>query len=122
MVELLSMEVNMQQDATGYKSIKVPTWVYENGKRAEAELIRRGLNPLPRESLEPSTCPVCGTSLETFEVKYQYAKCPYCGYRQQTFGIATNAATIGVAIGLGAILGLALAALFRELSSSRDRR
>lgn len=112
----------MQQDTAAYKSIKVPTWVYENGKRAEAELIRRGLNSLPQESLEPSTCPICGVPLETFEVRYQYARCPDCGYKQQTFSVASNVATVGAALGLGAILGLALGALFRELSRSRERK
>lgn len=112
----------MQQDRTAYKSIKVPTWVYENGKRAEAELIRRGLNSLPEESLEPSTCPACGAFLETFEMKYQYARCPNCGYKQQTFSAASNIATVGAAIGLGTIIGLALGALFRELSNSRQKR
>ena len=112
----------MQQDVVGYKSIKVPTWVYENGKRAEAELIRRGLNSLPQESLEPSTCPICGASLQTFEVKYQYVRCPDCGYKQQTFSVASDIATLGAAPGLGAILGLALGAFFRELSNSRQKR
>lgn len=111
----------MPQNAS-YKSIKVPTWVYENGKRAEVELLRRGLNSVPQESLEPSTCPICATLLETFELKYQYVGCPNCGYKQQTFSAASNIATVGAALGLGAILGLALGALFRELSSSGDRR
>ena len=88
-----------------YRNIKVPEWAYENCRRAETELMRRGLNALPSEVLEPSVCPVCQNELMSqVEVRYHYATCTNCGYRQQAFGVASSAPAFGAVIGIAALL------------------
>jgi len=91
-----------------YKSIKVPTWAYENEQLAKVYVARKGLNNLPKDVLEPTRCPVCKEKMQRFEATYEYLKCSNCNYVQQSFKAGGNFSG-------GIIIGLALALLFREL-------
>lgn len=102
----------------GYKSIKVPDWVYENWKRTETEIARRGLRSVPQKVLQPNQCPVCASQMQVLKLKYEYLKCNQCGYCQQNFSVTSN--FFG-----GVLLGLGLSALLTALaqpSKPRKRR
>jgi len=98
-----------------YKSIKVPTWVYENWKRTEAEIARKGLQSIPTEVLKPHRCPACNGMMGTFKMKNEFLKCNRCGYCQQNFAVTTN--FFG-----GILLGLGLSALLSTLNQSSKPR
>lgn len=102
-----------------YKVVSVPAWAYQNGKKLQAEIIRRGLNSVPSEIREPSVCPWCGTQLEYIELKYRYAQCSKCGYKQQTFPAKSNVTELIAAVGLGAIIGLGIAELVKALNKQK---
>src|SRR5215470_8030097 len=49
------MVTKVPQSPSGYKTIKVPVWVYENAHLVRSDIVRRGLDALPahlREHLE----------------------------------------------------------------------
>lgn len=102
-----------------YKVVRVPDWAYENGKRLQGEIVKRGLNSVPSEICEPLACPWCGTQLNSVELKYRYAQCPKCGYKQQTFQARSNMPELIAAVGLGALIGLGIAELIKALNKQK---
>jgi len=93
-----------------YKTVKVPLWVYEDALDARADVLRQGLQFLPKDLLEPANCPRCGGDLEVLTAGYQRLECTSCGFKQEK--IAASGTNMS-GIGLGVLLGLGLAALFR---------
>lgn len=96
-----------------YKVVRIPDWAYENGKRLQGEIIKQGLNSVPREIQEPSLCPQCGTQLEYVELKYRYSQCPNCSYRQQIIGANSNIPKIVAGVGLGVLIGWGIGELIK---------
>jgi hypothetical protein len=98
-----------------YKSLKVPTWVYENVQQARADLVRRGIASVPPSLTAPKQCPRCHGAVTqvaaTATVHFEQVQCAGCGYRQQTFA-ATGHLVAGM--GLGVLLGLGIAALLES--------
>jgi ribosomal protein S27AE len=88
-------------------------WVYNNAVAARGELMRRGLNAIPPELLEPPACPNCGGAVEHIAVGYSRVRCESCGYTQQS--VAATATDLG-SLGLGVLLGLGLTALLSNLA------
>jgi DNA-directed RNA polymerase subunit RPC12/RpoP len=110
-----------------YKTIKVPLWVYANAKEAELVLLRKGLERLPGEILQPQDCPLCKSELEPFppdaniadqDLKHDYLRCSHCGYTQPHFGQAGEP-SMGEAIGIGLVY--LLNKLFSNGGSSAQR-
>lgn len=102
-------------DVEAPKTIKVPLWVYQNAKEVELALIRKGLEHLPPEVLQPEQCPICKLDLQAFEMKEtKYVRCANCGYTQQKFEVAGvgESVPLGTAIGMGLVY--LLNALFRN--------
>ena len=94
-----------------YKTVKVPIWVYEDALDARADVLREGLQLLPKDLLEPTKCPRCGGELGVLTAGYERLECTSCGFKQEK--IAASGASMS-GIGLGVLLGLGLAALFRS--------
>jgi len=95
-------------DLEAYKTIKVPLWVYKNAKEVELALMKKGLEGLPLEVLQPNTCPICRTVLDPFQgekKETEYLRCKHCGFTQQRFGDADRSGefVMGTAIGMGLI-------------------
>ena len=44
--------------ARGYKTVKVPTWVYENAKLLQEDLVRKGTQRIPTELLAKAPYPL----------------------------------------------------------------
>lgn len=98
----------MLKDVEAYKTIKVPLWVYENAKEVELALIKKGIEQIPVEVLEPQRCPICKSELEPFKTEKrenEYLRCIHCGYTQQRFTPTERSREIvlGTAIGMGLI-------------------
>lgn len=96
----------MIKDIEAYKTIKVPLWVYENAKQVELTLIRKGIEHIPSEVLQPDQCPICRSELrplQTQESKYEYVQCVHCGYTQQRFEPTVEGVMLGTAIGMGLV-------------------
>lgn len=97
------------KDVEAYKTIKVPLWVYENAKEVELALIKKGIEKIPPEVLEPRRCPICKSELEPFKTEKkenEYLRCPHCGYTQQRFGSKERffeSIVLGTAIGMGLV-------------------
>jgi DNA-directed RNA polymerase subunit RPC12/RpoP len=97
------------KDVEAYKTIKVPLWVYENAKEVELALIKKGLERIPPEILEPQNCPICKSKLEPFKTEKkenEYLRCAHCGYTQQRFATKERfmeGVVLGTAIGMGLI-------------------
>jgi hypothetical protein len=106
-----------------YKSLKVPTWVYENAVGVQNDVLRKGIDSLPQEVLRPRHCPRCHHEVRfleaTAEVKFARMACPHCNYKQQTFS-ATGHLVAGV--GLGVLLGLGIACLLETQKEPPRRR
>ncbi len=102
------------QNLEAYKNIKVPFWVYQNAKEVELALMRKGIQVVPHEVLQPEHCPICRSAFETVESeKNTYLKCTHCGYTQQQFAPSRNEGIMmGTAIGMGLIY--LLSALFPQ--------
>jgi len=96
-----------------YRDIKVPAPVYESARILRQRTLESGLNRIPREVMSPTSCPLCGGSLEGFQIAYEYLRCKECGFSQQQFGAKGSGG-----LGLGVIIGLGLAALAHFLSQS----
>ena len=87
-----------------YKAIKVPIEDYEMIEKTRHQLAVKGIGSLPKELIEIKKCPLCGSKLEGFDVKYEYLQCPNpdCGYKQRNLHFnATGAFAIGAMVGLG---------------------
>jgi len=115
------------KDLETYKTIKVPLWVYANAKEAELVILRKGLERLPWEILDPQNCPLCKNELhahpqegqkEQEELKHDYLRCGHCGYIQPRFGGAGEP-SLGEAIGIGLVY--LLNKLFSNGGSSAQR-
>lgn len=94
------------KNVEAYKTIKVPLWVYENAKEVELALLKKGLEHVPPEVLQPQCCPICNSELEVFQAKNEYARCSHCGYTQQRFGTGEKSpegVMLGTAIGMGLV-------------------
>lgn len=95
------------KNVEAYKTIKVPLWVYENAKEVELALIKKGLEKIPLEVLEPRSCPICKSALEPFktEKENEYLRCTHCGYTQQRFSRERilEGVVLGTAIGMGLV-------------------
>ena len=92
-----------------YRSIKVPATTYDAAQKVRKELVRRGLDNLPKglsALLEFEKCPTCGSEMKRLDLSYSYHECTHCGYKQQSFDM--NGAGI---FALGAIFGLGIIAL-----------
>ena len=94
-----------------YKTVKVPVWVYEDALDARADVLRQGLQFLPKALLEPANCPRCRGDLELLTDGYERLECTSCGFKQEK--IAASGTNMS-GLGLGVLLGLGLAALFRS--------
>lgn len=100
-----------------YKTVKVPGWVYDNARVAQAEVLNRGFEAVPVGLREPPHCPVCASAVRHLTVGYQHIECTSCGYQQQTLAASgSNLATVGI----GFLLGLGVAALLGGLSGSQS--
>jgi len=85
-----------------YCSIKVPEVTYEAAQIARMQLIKKGVDVLPKHILQPEKCPLCNGKIEKFEARYSYYECKNCGYKQQAFEVKANTfPTLGDVIGLG---------------------
>jgi ssDNA-binding Zn-finger/Zn-ribbon topoisomerase 1 len=87
-----------------YKAIKIPSEDYENIEEARQQLAIKGIKTLPKQLREVEVCPICGSKMEGFSVKYQYLRCsnPKCNYKQRNLHLdATGAFAIGAIVGLG---------------------
>lgn len=100
-----------------FKSMKVPTWVYDNAVAAQNELVRHGVSALPAEVLKPKHCPRCHHEVDfveaTAELRFARIECPACHYKQQTFSVNGK---IVAGVGLGMLLGFGLYYLFDKMS------
>lgn len=96
-----------------YRDIKVPAPIYESAQILRQRTLESGLNQIPKEVTSPASCPLCGGSLEGFQISYKYLRCKECGFSQQQFGAKGSGG-----LGLGVIIGLGLAALAHFLSRS----
>jgi len=95
-----------------YKTIKIPTATYDAVKKAQLELVKKGIDNVPKEITQK--CPFCHTPLDSVSVGYSYAECPKCHYKQQGFNLdARGTFAIGIVIGLG------IAALLASLLSEK---
>ena len=101
------------------KTVKISGAAYDAIRAAREELLRRGINALPQELVQPPNCPVCGSDLEHLEVAYQHLHCSRCNYRQQTL---TATSENGVALGIGVLIGLGAAALLNALAGPEERK
>jgi Zn ribbon nucleic-acid-binding protein len=95
-------------DLESYKTIKVPLWVYKNAKEVELALMKKGLEHVPWQVLEPLACPICKSELEPFHASKKetdYLRCTHCGYTQQRFAEDEKSGeyVMGTAIGMGLI-------------------
>ena len=107
-----------------YRTIKVPKPVFDQIKLALGKIMTnaRALTKI-ENILKPNKCPNCGSLLKFFEfgVKYRYAYCPNCGYKQPTLEISASGSNIFELVkglGMGVLIGLAIAALLYLLFSS----
>lgn len=94
------------RDVEAYKTIKVPLWVYENAKEVELTLLRKGFSHIPAEVLQPQSCPICNSELQSTRGRNEYLHCNHCGYTQQLFEPAKGApegVMLGTAIGMGLV-------------------
>jgi hypothetical protein len=101
-----------------YKSITVPTFSYDAALKARADLLQRGLASVPDDVLEPKACPHCQGVVDHVTVGIEHIKCRSCGYAQQTVDVSGS--TLGQ-VGLGVVIGLGLAALFKAISEADER-
>lgn len=88
-----------------YKTIKVPIKDYEIIEQTRQQLAIKGIETLPKELIETKKCPICGSKMEGFGIKYQFLQCsnPKCNYKQRNLRLdATGAFAIGAIVGLGA--------------------
>jgi len=107
-----------------YKSVKIPIEVYNTAKITITQLLAKGTDSLPEEVRNPTKCPVCGSPLDTYDVKMRirYAKCNSCGYSQPIFDFRIRTSSSGQnppLIGLGIIFGLAISALLYLLNNKK---
>ncbi len=82
-----------------YKTVKVPLWVYEDALDARADVLRQGLQFLPKEILEPANCPRCGGDLEVLTAGYQRLECTSCGFKQEKIAVSGTSVS-GIGLGL----------------------
>jgi transposase-like protein len=102
-----------------WKTVKIPEWAYENALLAKGDVLVRSAAALPVELLSPAKCPRCDSELELVRVGYERVQCTQCNYKQERFeASSTNLRGIGI----GVLLGLGLAALFRSESRPVDTR
>lgn len=97
------------------KTVKIPDWAYENALAAKGELVRRGLNALPKELLTPALCPRCATALRPGKPEDEQVVCEKCGYRQDRQGALASSG-----VSLGTIIGLGIAALLERLGPAAN--
>jgi hypothetical protein len=106
--------------AETYKSLKVPTWVYDNAQQMRGDLVRRGIAVVPDRLLVPRQCPRCQKPVDlvaTAVVSVEHVSCS-CGYQVQTLTANGN---VVAQIGLGVLLGLGIAALASALDGPPPR-
>lgn len=108
-----------------YKSLKVPTWVYNNAQQLRADLVRGGIEQLPEKLRAPTRCPCCSGSVDhvsaSVKVSYDYVRCrnPQCNYKQQVF---TAKGHLVASIGLGVLLGLGITAIVAASTNKTPKR
>jgi len=100
----------------GYRSTKLPEYVFGEAELVRAKLIMGSIKQLPKELLIPKECPICGNKLRGFELRTRvsYYVCDNCGYKQPSISLdvkGTDIASLAKGLGLGVLLGLGLAAL-----------
>lgn len=106
-----------------YKTTKLPIYVFDSAELARAKILteKSKLNELPLELRKPEKCPICHGSMSGFEVetRVSYYQCKECGYKQpglEIRGQGTDVASLAAALGLGALVGLGIAALLYVLT------
>ena len=88
-----------------YKTIKVPIEDYKIIEKTRQQLAIKGIETLPKEIREIKVCPICGSKMEGFSIKYQFLQCsnPECDYKQRNLRVdAAGAFAIGAIVGIGA--------------------
>jgi hypothetical protein len=105
-----------------YRSLKVPTWVYENVIAAQNDVRQRGIDVLPQDALQPKSCPRCHHEVRfvdaSVEVKFARVECPHCKYTQQS--VSVNGQVVA-GVGLGMLLGLGLYYLLDQMNQPPRR-
>ncbi len=94
------------------KLVRLSNFEYKQVEKAREELVKKGMLNLPE--LKP-LCPECGKPLVSFKFSNKNLKCSYCEYKENN--------VIFTAVGaftLGAIIGLAAAALIYLLTKNEN--
>jgi len=104
-----------------YQNVKIPKWAYDNGKRLQAEVLRKGIDSIPAEIRRPLVCPYCESELNYVELRYRYCECPRCGYRQQAISVESNIGEIIAGVGLGLLIGWGMGQLIRVISGEKRK-
>jgi hypothetical protein len=102
-----------------YRTITIPAWTYDAVTHARDQLLERGLSSLSPEIAEPPACPACGGEVTHVTVGVEHLKCLSCGFGSHA--VRVNGSTVAH-VGLGVVIGLGLAALFKFLDDGSTAR
>lgn len=94
------------------KLVRLSNLEYKQVERAREELVKKGIENLP--DIKP-LCPKCGEPLEGFKFSNKNLKCSKCEYTENNVVFTA----VG-AFALGAIIGLAAAALIYLLTKNEN--
>ncbi len=110
-----------------YQTIKVPKPILDEIAFAKMKIAmdRKKLSRL-KDIVAPERCPVCGGELKKLEVeaKVEYVECKECGFKQPRLSVEARGSDLYEflkALGIGALIGLGLAALLYLLSRGSEK-
>lgn len=108
-----------------YLSMKIPKNVRIEAEMAKAKLMTGGKDAFAKispEVLNPTKCPICSSKMKEIDVRTRigYKKCEKCGFSQPYLDISAEGIndipSLLIAVGLGTLFGLGIAALLKLMS------